>query len=171
MLDLNYEALVCKRMLDDLNIPYRKVDSFTINTRAANRWGQCKRNNDETFTININIRLLESEKTLVGLRSTILHELLHTCPGCMNHGTQWKSYAAKVYNKYGIRISTTDSYLNKGISQEEQVEYKKSTAKYKVVCKKCGYTIYKTKKCDLVNYPGNFSHRNCGGTFICYINN
>ena len=95
MRDLMEYANFCMEMLDEINIPYCEPESFTINTRAR-RWGQCKYiRASGKFYININITLLDERNGEDGLINTILHELLHTCPGCMNHGAEWKKWAEK----------------------------------------------------------------------------
>ena len=38
------------------------------------------------------------------ITNTIYHELLHTLPGCQNHGKLWKMYAKKVHDLFGFNI-------------------------------------------------------------------
>ena len=49
-------------------------------------------------------RLLEDGPLL---RATLLHELLHTCYGCQNHGKRWKAYAQRVGEALGVEITRT----------------------------------------------------------------
>lgn len=44
------------------------------------------------------------------IQMTIVHELLHTCEGCFNHGAKWKYYAEVMNNKYGYQITRIYSH-------------------------------------------------------------
>ena len=60
-----------------------------------------------------------------GLKNTIIHELLHTCVGCMNHKAKWKFYADKVNRAYGYddikRTSTADEKGVKEVIRKRKV--------------------------------------------------
>lgn len=107
--DLKKEAEICLKELDKLNIPYGKIEGFTVNTRAKKRWGQCTKTSEGVFTIDISVRLLDENTPLISLKETLYHEILHTCNGCMNHAKQWKSYAKIVNDAYGCNIKRTTS--------------------------------------------------------------
>ena len=74
--------------LKDLDIPVsNKIDPAPrINTRAKRRLGCCIYN-EKGFLIEVSARVLEDPALL---RQTLIHELLHTCPGCRNHGLRPK---------------------------------------------------------------------------------
>ena len=88
------------------------------------------------FAININVVLLDEKNDVEGLKNTIFHELLHTCPDCWNHGTKWKAYAAMVRRELGYNIQRTSSAEEKGVIKEPEVE---RTPKYRIVCNGCGH--------------------------------
>lgn len=113
--DLLKESENCLKELDKLNIPYGKIKNFTVNTRAKKRWGQCTKTEDGVFIIEISIRLLDESTPLISLKETLYHEILHTCNGCMNHGSLWKMYAEIVNDAYGCSIKRTSSVAEKHI--------------------------------------------------------
>lgn len=139
MRDLFEYAVRCMEYLDDIGIEYGNVLDFSVNTRAKTRWGQC-RLVPGGYTININADLLDERNSEEGLMNTILHELLHTCKGCMNHGKNWKYLARKVYLSYGYDIQRTDSADDKG------VVVRSAPVKHKFVCEKCGQVITRQRE-------------------------
>ena len=131
MRDLIDFTIQCMNELDRIGIPYGNVIDVTINTRAKKRWGQCRKV-PGGFTININVVLLDEKNDVDGLRNTIFHELLHTCPDCWNHGTQWKAYAAMIRRELGYNIQRTSSAEEKGVITELETE---RTPKYQIESK------------------------------------
>ena len=85
--------------LRELGIPLGKhiAPQVEVNTRAQRRLGCCVCR-EGRFTIQVSARLLEDGPLL---RATLLHELLHTCYGCQNHGKRWKAYAQRVGEALG----------------------------------------------------------------------
>ncbi len=71
-----------------LGIPLSKdIDPQpAINTRAQRRLGCCV-HREGRYTIQVSQCVLDDPRLL---RTTLAHELLHTCPGCLNHGPAWK---------------------------------------------------------------------------------
>ena len=64
--------------------------------------------------------------------NTMIHELLHTCPNCMNHGKEWKKWADIINKNTVYNIKRTTSSAEKGI------EAPVKTPKYTVTCTDCG---------------------------------
>ena len=155
---LNRVAEDCMEVLTNLSIPYRNVTEFVINRRAK-RWGQCKRLPDG-FRISIN-HLLVDGKHEDGLRETLYHELLHTCPDCMNHGQKWKRYASTVKCATGYSIKRANTAEEKGLTVEEKIR----PAKYVFRCTGCGEILEYHRKCKMVVEPWRFRCANCHGTF------
>lgn len=73
-----------------------------VNTRAKKRYGRCIFR-DGRYEIELSARLQAADSSVV--HTVLAHEVLHTCPGCMNHGARWKQYAAKMGSGTGIRFS------------------------------------------------------------------
>ena len=159
MRDIYEYASVCMELLDDLGIEYGRVIRFDINTRAKKRWGQCKIEK-YGYSININADLLDEENDSDGLTETIIHELLHTIPGCMNHGKKWKSMAEKVNQAYGLNIARCSSAEDKGVTKRDinKVEYK-----YILQCDSCGNTYGRIRMSNAVKFPKAYRCGCCGG--------
>lgn len=162
----------CIQMMDEIGIDYGYIKSVTVNTRAKGRWGQCRSEfkgwnvyGDPTYshTINISSILLDERTPLEALQSTIIHEILHTCPGCQNHGRNWEWRAEKVKRELGYKINVAESADDKAISSEVIKDYNKP--KYKVRCKKCGREVGKYRMCKIIKYPENWRCGKCGGDF------
>lgn len=155
MRDLIEYAVKCMEYLDNIGIEYGNVVDFTVNTRARNRWGQC-RVVPGGYSININVVLLDERNSVDGLINTILHELLHTCKKCMNHGAEWKRLAAMVYRAYGIDIQRTSSAEEKGVAEETRPE---KNIKHKFVCEGCGQVIVRQRESE---FTKRYTAYTCG---------
>lgn len=162
MRNLDYYAIMCIRDLEIIGIQPGNITKFIVNTRAKSRWGQCRKLPNRTFEININSDLLRDDIPIDGLKSTLYHEILHTCDGCMNHGEKWTALAAKVTRYYGVKVTRTDSAFDKGFTEEQANEYKERKVKYRFVCAGCGQKINKIRSCDFVKHPERYQ---CG---ICH---
>lgn len=146
----------CLAMCDECGIPYGKIDSI-VEDKAEKRWGQCRHRNGKTI-IGISYKLIDTtySETDMGLINTIIHEILHTCPRCGNHGSVWKSYASKIYNRFGYNIKRTSSCEEKGAKENED-KYK-----YIIKCKDCGCEWKYMRFTKAVQFPEKFSHTKCG---------
>ncbi len=140
----------------NINIPIsiNIVPTITINTRAKGRFGQCKKHNGQ-YLIEISQYLTEAEEKYI--REVLAHEILHTCPNCMNHGRQWKLHAMRMNYKYGYEISRTNSCANMGIENP-----KKESANYVITCNKCGTKTYKQRESKVIKNIERYRCK-CGG--------
>ena len=79
-----------------LGIPVspRILPQVRLNRRAVTRFGCCIRQADGTYRIELAQRLLEAPEE--ACLQTLAHEVLHTCPGCRDHGVRWKAYAGQI---------------------------------------------------------------------------
>ena len=159
MHDLKSALNECKKELDALNIPYGPVVSITPNTTAASRWGQCRRLYNGTYTINISTRLLRENVPINGLKSTIMHELLHTCPNSFNHGKTWKRYAEQVNSKYGYNVQRCDTSNDKGVVEII------SDVKFAYKCLGCGAIVVRNRASNFTKHPENYRCSACRGKF------
>ena len=100
-----------------------------INTRAKKRYGRCMRLHGEKYEYRIEVSAYLEDKDENCVRSVLAHELLHTCPRCMNHKLLWKTYAGKMNNAYSYCITAT--------TKEALVEYEEKPVKYMLQCTKC----------------------------------
>ncbi len=168
MKDISRLAAECMAELDALGIGYRAVASLKINDRAKCRWGSCLPLPDGTFEISISYRLLADGVDDSAVKGTIIHELLHTVPGCANHGKLWQSYAALVNARYPqYNIKRTASFDEKGVPAEDRV-VRQYTAKYKIVCTRCGACSYRKKSSAVILHPEKYRCGKCGGSLRIY---
>lgn len=134
MRNLNAIANDCITELKDIGIEPPRI-TFEVNSRAATRWGQCKKTNGR-YSISIASVLMDEKAPLNGLKSTIMHEVLHTMPNCFDHGTTWQRYADKVNKAYGYKVTRTDSYKDKGFTSNPFTQA--HPYKYTITCNCCG---------------------------------
>ena len=162
MKDLMKLANECMDELEAIGIEYGKIVEWKVNTRAKKRWGQCCKSNGE-YKINISIELLKDDVSDKATKDTIMHEIIHTCKGCMNHGKEWKSIASLVNDCYGFyNIKTCTSAEEKGISREpRKIEYK-----YMFVCETCGQEIKRQKESKFTKRYKDYKCGRCHGNFI-----
>ena len=138
MRNLDEYTIRCMEELDAVGIEYGNIIGVKVNTRAKKRWGQC-RAVPGGYLIDISSVLLDERNDEQGLKETIIHELLHSCKGCMNHGENWKRLAAKVNRAYNYNIKRCSTADDKGV-QEETKPISLHTVNYVIKCNKCGYT-------------------------------
>ena len=142
------------------NIPIaEKINpNLEINTRAKKRWGQCKNNKlTGQYDIQLNYLLLADDKKDEAIQ-TLLHEILHTCKNCMNHGNTWKTYANIINNKYNYDISRTNSAESLGIVKEK--------SKYLLKCTGCGAEIHREKTSKLITHTNNYRCGKCKSKLV-----
>lgn len=163
MKDLQKIFKECLRECDALGIEYGAIVEVTVNTRAKQRWGQTRRRIDG-FHINISAVLLRDDVSDEAVKDTVMHEILHTVDGCLNHKYKWKAMADKVNKAYGYNIKRCTGAWEKGIdSSLMEVEHHKT---YIIKCEKCGVETVRHRKSNLIKYPHHYIHRDCGGHFI-----
>jgi len=141
-----------------------------INNRAIRRWGACKHvgttrffeGRRPIFRIELSARLAEYG-TDSDVRNTLAHELLHTCDGCLNHGSLWNRYARKMNETYGYHIKSRAN----GDEMEAQELHgeRHSIYRYEATCVGCGERIYRMRRSKFVEHPEAYRCRRCGGAF------
>lgn len=162
----------CIDEMDAIDIPYGKITEVTVNYRAKSRWGQCQRRyeNGIIYKININADLCHPEASERGLKETIIHEILHTCPDCMCHTGEWKRLADLVNDCYGYNVKRCNSSEDKGMSEfykqhdRQGRPDKPVTWRYEIRCKNCGKIVgRKQKACKVTKYPQMYQCGFCRG--------
>lgn len=128
-----------------------------INTRAKKRYGRCMRLYGEKYEYRIEVSAYLEDKDENCVRSVLAHELLHTCPRCMNHKLLWKTYAGKMNNAYSYCITAT--------TKEALVEYEEKPVKYMLQCTKCKRQFPRMKLTEVVQHPERY-RCGCGGKII-----
>lgn len=157
---LNSVAKICEKELDVLNIPYAKGITYSVNTRATSRWGQCRYDGKtKSYSINIS-NVLVDPSTVSGLKNTIIHELLHSVPNGMGHTGEWKKFATIVNNHYGYDIKRVNTSVEKGVELKNN-----DNSKYVFICEGCGQIIRRNRRSKFVDNPQNYKCGKCGGKF------
>lgn len=169
MRDVNVIAIECMRELENIGIKCGNVIKIDINTRAKKRWGQCRKIGNN-YIIEVNQILLREDTDIDGLKNTIIHELLHTCKGCMKHTGEWKQLAEKVNRYYGYNIKRCDSADEKGISEEQKKKIQTERAaarkvKYTFKCTCCGQKVERYRESKFTKYPELYRCAVCHGKF------
>jgi predicted SprT family Zn-dependent metalloprotease len=152
-----YNEAVEKVIAANIPLDINKIQRVVINTRAKKRWGQCKKLPNGKFEININTDLVEQSED--GTLNTVIHELLHTIDGCLNHGEQWKRYANKINRIYGMNIKRTSNAEDKGVERTvTKVDYK-----YILQCQGCNQIFRRSRQTQFVTNPQIYKCGGCGG--------
>ncbi len=135
--------------------------------KATSWYGQCQQNRvcrgvKYKFRISISEYHLQSSERAI--RNTLIHELLHTCPGCLNHGVRWKSYAAIVEQRFGYNITRAggDKDADSAIEAARREKRAGYQTQYFLVCTKCGQEFTRFRKSNLVLHPEKYRCQ-CGG--------
>ena len=153
MRDLKAVYSECIAEVVNAGIVPGNIVSVTVNTRAVRRLGQCRRRYNN-YHINISSMLLSDSVPIEILKNTIIHEILHSCNGCMNHGETWLRLAA-IMNARGYKIETT--------AKADTMQYiERPKAAYTIVCESCGHVFERYRMSDLVKNTDNYRCA-CGG--------
>ncbi len=126
-----------------------------VNTRARTRFGCC-RSAKGRHTIEVSAALLSAEEQ--SIRQVLAHEVLHTCPGCADHGKRWQHWAALMNNAFGYDIRRAHTPEALGVEDAR-------TVRYLVVCRQCGKSIARMKRSSLVEHPERYRCK-CGGVLF-----
>lgn len=104
-----------------------------INNRALRRLGRCTRLAPRRYSISINAEYLKLAEPK-SVHNTIMHEVIHSLPGCMNHGSKWQKVANNVNAHYDFGKITRTHNLKE---DKDYDDYIKSKYKYSIECQGC----------------------------------
>lgn len=114
--------------------------------KSRTSWATIKRNlRDNHFELRVSdvFNLLNEEHNpQLQLEDTIIHEMIHTIPGCFNHQTKFKAVAALVNSKYKQYHISRCQAMPIGIERE---------SRYEVTCKDCGRVWKFAKKVRILH--------------------
>lgn len=153
MKDLNSIVNKCETIMNDCGIKHGKITKVEINSRAKSFWGKTTTKDCKNYIINISSQLLQDSVKNEAAETTVLHEMLHTVPGCMDHGNKWMELANKINQRHGYNIKPKTSSEEKGIKEEYT---------YIVKCKECGREYGRYRMSDVIRYPFMYECH-CGG--------
>lgn len=125
--------------------------------KARSFYGICKKKPEG---LEISISKYHLSNSLESVYQTIVHEVLHTVDGCMNHGTKWKVMANRMNKKYGYSISRLGT-AKSGVKLDAPP--KKVVYKYIIVCQNCGHTYKRQRKSKLTDNLNRYRCGKCGG--------
>lgn len=140
-----------------------RIVGIKINSRLSRTLGRCVYSHlNGNYIIEVAPCMLKNGVEVKAVKDTIIHELIHTCPNCMNHGWEWKRRADRVNRMLGYSISrcATTSEL-----EADGVEVKKPVYKYALECKECGKQYMYKRWCDSLEYPNRYRCGVCNGEF------
>ena len=129
---------------------------IAVNTRARHRFGQCI-NRGGHYTIELSAQLLTAPEE--ACCQTIAHELIHTCPGCGNHGPLFRQYAEIMNRRCGYHISRVNTREEMGLPTEGASA---PAAKYLLRCQRCGKEFPRSRRSAAVDHPSRYTCP-CGG--------
>ena len=130
------------------------ISEIKVSPTLSRAWGSTSYNpKQKKYSIKLNKAALSNE---YALEETILHELIHTLPGCMNHGELWQSVAKCINAEHGYTISRVNSSEDLGIS------FVDNGYKYIIKCTECGKEIGYMRRSYAVKCPEAF-RCTCGG--------
>ena len=112
-------------------------------------------NIDKTNYIGINKKLIGED---FEIEKTMAHELIHTIPGCSNHGPNFKRYAELINRHYPeYNVST---YYTPDSDETENIDNIKKP-KYVVTCENCGVKTYFYRKCKTLDIISRCTCKKC----------
>ena len=163
---LNNMLISCQNQVIKAGFDEIKNNNYQIqlNNRYKAVLGSLEYSNENkhNFTIQLNKLYCDNcaEKEIL---NTIMHEVIHSLKGCMNHGPKWKQIANKINDLYGYTVSRTASY-----SDYTKVYEKYRNNKYLLVCNNCKYEWHykkqtKLRKLLISKKPYFYTCPYCGG--------
>lgn len=152
---------ILEQCYNQFNKPYIYKIEYKPNSKSY--WAKIGRNSKKHPGYFLRIgglfQLIPNEELArIRFQSTIIHELIHTIPGCMNHGSKFQRICYLVNKKYPqYKLQTATGAEDFGIQLDEPIP------KYKIICKCCGkeylyqrkpklnINMYKCSKCGKSN--------------------
>lgn len=152
--ELNGLMAELRRELKFLGLPVsdRLLPEVRVNSRAKRRLGCCYYK-DGRYQIEVAEAILGDGDLL---KLTLVHELLHTCPKCRDHGPQWKAYAKIVHESLGYKVERTVK------TDVPQAPLRHEEVKYILQCQSCGAKIGRMRMSVAVKSPWRYRCP-CGG--------
>lgn len=132
--DLNQMLEDCKKELTSVGYDevQNKYYSVSINSRFRKKLGCCSYDKKSYF-YKIQISKIFMEISPDKVKNTMMHELIHSIDGCMNHGPKFQYLASLVNSNFGYNVRTHSDV-------PEYSKYLNNTKqyKYKLLCNTCG---------------------------------
>lgn len=166
ILDIRKEIEEDVKLLSALGYTEALTNTYDVklSNRSKKMFGCCKSYNDNFYGITINENYLRTAKP-ENIHELIMHEVIHSLNGCMNHGYAWKSVAAKVNRVYNFK-----TIERLATSQEYDDNYLNSQYKHRITCDGChktwGWLNYSSKVRACIK--GKCTCKRCGSKSFTY---
>lgn len=169
MHDLRKIAHVCLDEVIAAGITPGNIAAYNVNGRLSRSWGRCK--TDRLLgvsSIEIQPFLLNSKTPVEVLKMVLIHEILHSCRGCQNHGALWKSYAARMNARYHYNIARivsaeTIAACEQAGTYRRRMDNSGDSSRYAIECTTCGAIYTRSRMSDFVRCPHAYRCGNCDG--------
>lgn len=165
MKDLQSIYMEVKTELKRINMDYSpRIAGIKVNGRLKACAGQCTLNLlSGVYFIEIARFMVQDAVETQSLKNVIAHEIIHTCPDCMNHDAEFTKRAGRLNRMlgYNVKISDTEEEMSK-----HGVEVPHESYKYAFVCKKCGAKIPRKRWSKTMENVKQFRHGGCGGNLF-----
>ena len=128
-----------------------KTPTYTEITisKARSFWAQIKHISGKYYSLKVSnvFNEIEDQDDFENrMISCMIHELIHTLPGCFNHGAKFKAACAKVNRMFpGYNLQRATSMEEYGIKREVK------PIKYVMSCGKCGATWNYRRKPNIMD--------------------
>lgn len=138
------------------------IVSVSINKRLSRALGRCilkTQYGEKLYSIEVQPCMLEDSVEERTTKNTIIHELIHTCPGAFNHGYEFQRRARQVNALLGYSVSTTTDV---SVLASAGVTLKQPHYRYACVCTRCGQITSQYQRwCRKLEYAENWRHTSC----------
>ena len=143
-----------------------RIVEVKVNSRLSRALGRCcvvsRVNGNYWFRIEIQPNMLVDGIDDAVPKNTLMHELIHTCPGAFNHGYEFQRRAEAVNRKLGYNVHTRTSADS---LEAAGGTLKKKTANYGIFCMKCCKVVEtRNRWSSTLERIGSYRHSGCGGS-------
>jgi len=146
------------QMVEDAGISTGNILGISTNSRLSRTWGRCRTRityGETTHRIEIQPFLLDERVPEKTLMEVMIHEVLHTCEGCQNHGSKWKRLAALINQKYGYSIERTVTEESRNSTQGiRKTRIRRVNHSFR--CRSCGKVYNRERASNFTKYPSMY---------------
>lgn len=162
MKNLQDTFIECIAEMRSVHIPVQDNRIVKVEAVRLDCMGKCEyEHKDEGYFFAIRIRkeLLDGTVEVMELKEVIVHELIHTCKGCLSHGKTWRRYAGIMNDEYGYSLLEE--------KDDDAIFHKELPVIHKVACPVCGafYNCRNKKIWMSAESSGGFICSFCGNDY------
>lgn len=156
-----------RKDLRRIGLPLGKVSWVSINPHLRTSLGRCQvitRNGERICELEFNKNLFAFPSE-AAFQDTMAHELIHTIPGCENHGAKFKSCCQMINERLeGYNVQPKFRYEDYGVRSPDK-KVSKFDFKYILACTECGQIFGRDRMSPFVKNPENYCC-SCGGKIV-----